>query len=74
MSGIGSDTDHAAGCRGGQSRRDVTEEHMGLKIMTEYNSAEIYDRPVKHMSVKGIFRYAGVDMIPWDGGNIGIGG
>ena len=32
--------------------------------MTEYNSAEIYDRPVKHMSVKGIFQYTGVDMIP----------
>ena len=32
--------------------------------MTEYNTAEIYDRPVKHMTVKGILRYVGVDMIP----------
>jgi len=41
--------------------------------MTEHNSAEIYDHPVKHMSVKGIFRYAGVDMIPWRNvGGIGI--
>jgi predicted nucleic acid-binding Zn ribbon protein len=32
--------------------------------MTEYNSAEIYDHPIKHMTVKAIFRYARVEMIP----------
>lgn len=42
--------------------------------MTEYDSAEIYDHPIKHMTVKGIFRYIGVDMIPWKGGGIGING
>lgn len=45
-----------------------------VKIMTEYDSAEIYDHPIKHMTVKGIFRYIGVDMIPWKGGGIGING
>ena len=40
---------------------------------SEYNTAEIYDHPIKHMTVKGIFRYIGVDMIPWRNvGGIGI--
>ena len=39
--------------------------------MTEENAAEIYDRPVKHMTVKGIFAYVDVDMIPWRGGSCG---
>jgi hypothetical protein len=33
--------------------------------MTAETAAEIYDRPVKHMTVKGIFRYVGIDMIRW---------
>ena len=35
--------------------------------MTEYDSAEIYDHPIKYMSVRGIFRYINVDVIPFKG-------
>lgn len=27
-------------------------------------SAEIYDNPVPHMTVKGVFGYVGIDVIP----------
>jgi len=39
--------------------------------MTEHNTAKIYDHPIKYMTIKGIFRYVGIDMIPWKGASIG---
>lgn len=34
-----------------------------------YDAAEIYDRPVKHMTARGVFQYVGIDVIPWRGGS-----
>jgi hypothetical protein len=34
-----------------------------------YDAAEIYDRPVKYMTVTGIFQYVGIDVIRWRGGS-----
>lgn len=31
----------------------------------EYNTSEIYDDPAAHCTVRGIFAYTGVDVIPW---------
>ena len=32
--------------------------------MTEHDTTEIYDNPVSYMTVKGVFGYVGIDVIP----------
>ena len=33
--------------------------------MVKHNIAEIYDNPAQHMTVKGVFGYVGIDVIPF---------
>ena len=33
------------------------------ETIPKYNIDEIYDNPTSHMTIRGIFRYAGVEMI-----------
>ena len=34
-----------------------------LEVTKTYDTSEIYDNPVEHMTIRGIFRYADVEVI-----------
>jgi hypothetical protein len=40
---------------------------MRHETMTDYNIAEIYDSPAARMTISEVFKYAGVDVIPFKG-------
>jgi len=42
----------------------MTTEHKETGFIQAFNPGEIYDYPIKNMTTVGVFRYAGVDVIP----------
>lgn len=42
----------------------MTTEHKETGFIQGFNPGEIYDYPIKNMTTAGVFRYAGVDVIP----------